>query len=80
MLFLDEFFGLFRYPPKSGRALIGGTLPLRYCVARFACKTPTWRLPASGHVRRLVAAYDETAGSRGDEVSGFRVSRGNYFD
>ena len=75
MLFLDELLGLFRYPPKSGRALLGGTLPLRCCVARFACSTPTLRLPASGHVRRLVAAHDEAAGDRGDEVSGFRVSR-----
>ena len=73
--FLDELLGLFRYPPKSGRALIGGTLPLRYCVARFACSTPTWRLPASGCVRRLVAAHDKAAGGREDEVSGFRVSR-----
>ena len=36
MLFLDELLGLFRHPPKSGRALIGGALPLRYCTARFA--------------------------------------------
>ena len=75
MLFLDELLGLFRYPPKSGRALIGGTLPLRYCVARFAYSTPTWRLPASGHVRRLTAAHDEAAGGRGGEVSGLGVSR-----
>ena len=75
VLFLDELFGLFRYPPKSGRALIGGTLPLRYCVARFACSTPTWRLPASGYVRRLVAAHDEAAGDCGDEVFGLGVSR-----
>ena len=27
-LFLDELSGLFRYPPKSGRALLTGTLPL----------------------------------------------------
>ena len=33
-----------------------GTLPLRYCAARFACSTPTWRLPVSGHVDDLVAA------------------------
>ena len=75
VLLLDELLGLFRYPPKSGRALIGGTLPLRYCVARFACSTPTWRLPASDHVRCLIAAHDEAVGGRGDEVPGFRVSR-----
>ena len=55
-LFLNELFGLFRYPPGSGRALLAGTLPLRYCAARFACTTPTWRLPVSGHVADLVAA------------------------
>ena len=45
-LFLNELLSLFRYPPKSGRALLSGTLPLRYCAARFAYSTPTWRLPA----------------------------------
>ena len=55
--FLDELLGLFRYPPGSGRALHAGTLPLRYCAARFACKTPTWRLSVSGHVVDLVAAH-----------------------
>ena len=65
-LFLDELLGLFRYPPRSGRALLTGTLPLRYCPARFACKTPTWRLPVSGHVARLVAIYCEAAGGNGE--------------
>ena len=31
--------GLFRYPPGSGRALLAGTLPLRSCFDRFACRT-----------------------------------------
>ena len=78
MPFLDELLGLFRYPPKSGRALVGGTLPLRYCAARFAYSTPTWRLPAPGHVHRLVAAHAGSAGGRGGEVfvfGVFRVSR-----
>ena len=44
-LFLDEFLGLFRYPSKSGQALLNGTLPLRYCASRFAESTPNWRLP-----------------------------------
>ena len=35
-LFLNELLSLFRYPPRSGRALLNGTLPLRYCAARFA--------------------------------------------
>ena len=39
-LFLNELLG-----PGSGRALLAGTLPLRYCAARFAGKTPTWRFP-----------------------------------
>ena len=43
-LFLNELLGLFRYPPGSGRAFLAGSLPLRYCAARFACKTPTWSL------------------------------------
>ena len=53
-LFLDELLVLFRYPPRSGRAFLAGTLPLRYRAARFACRTPTWRLPGSGHVVDLV--------------------------
>ena len=67
--FLNELLGLFRYPPRSGRALLTGTLPLRYCAARFACKTPTWRLPVSGHVACLVAACCKAAGASGSEVS-----------
>ena len=71
--FLDELLGLFRYPPKSGRALLTGTLPLRYCADRFACKTPTWRLPVSGHVARLDVIHCEDAGGHGGEVSGSGV-------
>ena len=41
--FLDELLSLFRYPSRSGRALLDGTLPLRYCAVRFAHSTPTWR-------------------------------------
>ena len=51
---LDEPLGLFRYLPRSGLALLAGTLPLQYCAARFACRTPTWRLPVSGHVDVLL--------------------------
>ena len=54
--FLNELLGVFRYLPGSGRALLAGTLPLRYCAARFNCRTPTWRLPVSGHVVDLVTA------------------------
>ena len=34
-LFLNELLSLFRYPPQSGRALLNGTLPLRYCGCSF---------------------------------------------
>ena len=57
-LFLNELLGLFRYPPGSGRALFVGTLLLRFYAARFACQTPTWRVPVPGHVVGLVAAHD----------------------
>ena len=76
-LFLNELLSLFRYPPESGRALLNGTLPLRYCAARFAKSTPTWRLPVSGRVSGLVAAYSDNADDRGDEVVGLRVLRGS---
>ena len=65
---MDELLRLFRYPPKSGRALLNGTLPLRYCVVRFAHSTPTWRLPVSGQVNRLVAACSGSSGDCSDEV------------
>ena len=67
--FLDELLALFRYPSDSGRALRAGTLPLRYCSTRFACMTPSWRLPVLGSVGNLVAAYSD-AGHRAafDEV------------
>ena len=55
---MNELLRLFRYPPRSGRALLAGTLPLRFCAARFANRTPTWRLPVPGCVVDLVAAHD----------------------
>ena len=54
--FLNELLGLFSYPPGSARALLAGTLPLRFCAARFAGSAPTWRLPVPGHVAGLVTA------------------------
>ena len=74
--FLHELLGLFYYPPGSGRAWFTGTLHLRYCAARFACLTPTWRLPASDHVDCLLAAHSDSAGDCVDEVVGLRVFRG----
>ena len=61
--FLDELLALFRHPAGSGRALLAGTLPLRYCATRFACLTPSCRLPVPGSVGRLIAAYSD-AGCR----------------
>ena len=72
-LFLNELLSLFRYPSRSGRALLNGTLPLRYCAVRFAHSTPTWRIPVSGQVSRLIAAYPGSAGDCSSEVSAFRV-------
>ena len=46
---------------------------LRYCASRFAYSTPTWRLPVSGHVARLIVVHCEDAGDRGDEVLGSGV-------
>ena len=59
--FLDENLRLFNYPPGSTRALLAGTLPLRYCAARFASRAPTWRLPVPGQVARLVTASSGVA-------------------
>ena len=73
--FLDELLCFFRYPSRSGRALLNGTLPLRYCAVRFARSTPTWRLPVSGQVSRLVAAHPDSAGGRAGGVVGLRVFR-----
>ena len=60
-LFVDELLGLFRYPRKSGRALLTGTLPLRYCADRFGLQDPhlaaagVWSCCSPGcHKRRLM--------------------------
>ena len=55
--------------------MLTGTLPLRYCAARFAYSTPTWLLSVSGHVARLVAVHCVDAGDRGDEVIDLGVHR-----
>ena len=78
--FLNELLVLFRYPPGSGRALLAGTLHLRYCAARFACRTPTWRLPDSGHFAGLVTAevgvvWEADVGGAAHEVSWVSGSR-----
>ena len=53
--------------------MLAGTLPLRYCAVRFAHSTPTWRLPVSGQVSRLIAAYPDSAGDSGGEACVLRV-------
>ena len=52
--FLTELLVLFGYPPRSGSALLEGTLPHGYCVTSFAHKVSTWKLPAWGGVADLV--------------------------
>ena len=54
--FLNGLLLFFSYPPGSARALLAGTLPLRYCAARFASRAPTWRLPVPGQVAGLLTA------------------------
>ena len=54
--FLNGLLGLFGYPAGSALALLAGSLSLRYCAARFACRTTTWRLPVPGQVATLVTA------------------------
>ena len=70
--FLGELLFLIRYPVGSGRALLAGTLLLRNCFDRFACRTPTWRLPASGGVVDLVTA-NVADGQRVVPAAGRRV-------
>ena len=67
-LFLNELLSLFRYPSRSGRALLNGTLPLRYCAVRFAHSTPIWRLPVSGHVERLITSHSGAGDCMGKVV------------
>ena len=66
---MDELLLLFQYPPRSSRALLAGTLPLRYCAARFASKVPTWRLPVSGHAFSPVTAGPGVADGEAEVAS-----------
>ena len=59
--FLDQLLLLFQYPPRSSRALLAGTLPLRYCSSRSARRIPLWTLPVPGHVAGLITAEFEVA-------------------
>ena len=46
-------------PLQVPSPLLGGTLHLRYCAARFASKVLTWRLLLSGRVVDLLTAGAE---------------------
>ena len=53
---MDEFLQLFYFPPRSARALLAGTLLLRYCAARFvsrAARLLVWLLLVLEWFRRL---------------------------
>ena len=67
--FLDRLLLLFQYPPRSSGALLAGSLPLRYCSFKFACKTPFWVLLVPGHVSGLVTVHDQAAAVGGAEVA-----------
>ena len=65
----NELLVLFGYPCGSAAALMSGVLPLRYCSGRFACRVPTWSLPAHGHVRGLIAGIaGDVVVSRNEQV------------
>ena len=71
--FLDQLLLLFQYPPTSFRALLDGTLPLRYCSTKFAREVPFWTLPEIGHVAGLVTAEVEVADGGEAEVASHEV-------
>ena len=63
--FLDQLLLLFQ-KPRSSRALLAGTHPLRYCSTRFARGVLFWTLPVPGHVAWLITA--EVQFAQVDEV------------
>ena len=64
--FLDQLLLLFHCHPGSSRALLAGTLPLRYCSTEFARRVRFWTLPVPGHVAGLITA--EVQAAQIDEV------------
>ena len=73
--FLDHLLLLFHNPPRSSGALLAGSLPLRYCSAKFASLIPFGVLPVPGHVVGLI-----TDGVRAAQVGEAAVvSRGVEF-
>ena len=67
--FLDQLLLLFQYPPGSGRALLAGTLPLRYCLLGLLAGFLSWTLPVPGHVAGLIAVEVRAAQVGGVEVA-----------
>ena len=65
---MDELLLLSQYPPEPFRVLLAGTLPLKYCSARFRTRVPTWRLRVPGHAADLVHAGVVAEGDYGSEV------------
>ena len=61
-------------PSRSALALLAGTLPLRYCAARFASKVSTWRLPVFRHAAGLVIADESVSDVVEVEAGGEEVS------
>ena len=54
---MKELLVLFGYPSSSAAVLLGVELLFRCCSGGFACRVPTWGLPARGHVQGLVAEF-----------------------
>ena len=49
-------------------------LPRRYCSGKFACRLPTWGLPARGHLQGLIADFAGIGEvSRSDHVDRARL-------
>ena len=69
--FLSDLLSLLGYPRGSGSALLDGTLKLRYHTVPFARRKPTWRLPTSGQVPKIIAGFGVVVHSAGaHRVSG----------
>ena len=66
--FLCDLLSLLGYPSGSGSALLDGTLKLRYHTFPCARRKPTWRLPTSGQVPKLIEVF-------GGDVHSLRAHR-----
>ena len=85
-VFLCDLLSLLGYPSGSGSALQNGTLQLRYHTVPFARRIPTWRLPTSGQVPKIIAGFGVVVhsagahwvpGSVGERVLFVKVSKGS---